>query len=602
MENGDNKLQELLEHRAKSDAMLEKYRRTIDELLDHVQALASRLEALELRSGLASAQGLQVAKVVGAGEAGTPAAIDAQGRVTIQMNWNNNPQLKAVISNDWLTASGGGSQFLPRVGQNVFVAFQEENAELPVVVGYLASSENPLPYPPGDLSSPEPGDTVNSSPTLAAVQKVDSDFPKKANFTDYNPSTDNLAKGVLRSANYGTTASKASEIAFVDELNEEALTVATQGELRQYSKGDHYFRSEGNSINVIDGEYDLAAKKDVYLHIANDYTEHYGGEHKVQANGHWYEWRLQNTQRFLYGDFISVFGGGMEEVFLGQRTDITINIFPPYFEIVLGSKIDIQFAMAVEWFIGPVRQYATNSTLYCVGDRNVVVVGANNRNVVGIQVEKALRHDEREVRRDEGDVQDPALVPAGRVPQVVDGLSFSKVVDLDLFSPAWTGRVETRPGFLRGRCALRPVENVVRPLGMQVPGKLGSESVAPVRPAEVLFTGEDRVISRVAQEVGPGDGVRGKRRGVVPGPDVADVASRHERHAGGHAERRIAVGVLEGDPFSSEPVHVRGPDEGMAVRPAEHGRVLVGHDEQDVRTIGVLRRRCGPSGHLRFCR
>ena len=116
-----------------------------------------------------------------------------------------------------------------------------------------------------------------------------------------------------------------------------------------------------------------------------------------------------------------------------------------------------------------------------------------------IQVEKALRHDEREVRRDEGDVQDPALVPARRFPQVVDGASFSKVVDLDLFSPAWARRVETRPGFLRGRCALRPVDNVVRPLGMQVSGELGSESVEPVRPRRsVVYRRGPRHIPRRA--------------------------------------------------------------------------------------------------------
>ena len=77
----------------------------------------------------------------------------------------------------------------------------------------------------------------------------------------------------------------------------------------------------------------------------------------------------------------------------------------------------------------------------------------------------------------------------------------------------------------------------------------------------------------------------GERCGVIPGTDVMDVLAGHEGHPRGHTERRIAVGIGEGDTIFSESVHVWGLDERVSVGPAIHRCVFVGHDNEE---IGLL--------------
>src|SRR3712207_9506687 len=66
--------------------------------------------------------------------------------------------------------------------------------------------------------------------------------------------------------------------------------------------------------------------------------------------------------------------------------------------------------------------------------------------------------------------------------------------------------------------------------------------------------------------------------------DPVDVFAGHEGGAGGDAERRVAVGVLEEDAPIGEALDVRRPDGGMPERLADERVVLVGHDDQEVRS------------------
>ena len=125
--------------------------------------------------------------------------------------------------------------------------------------------------------------------------------------------------------------------------------------------------------------------------------------------------------------------------------------------------------------------------------------------------------------------------------------------------------------------------------GVQIAGQLCPEAVQLVRAGEMLFTGQDDIVSDGPEPVCPGDSIGGEGGGVIPGASVVDVPPGHEGHAGRGAERRVAVGVLEDDAFGGEAIQVGGPDQGMAIGSAEHRRVLIGHDEQQIGTLG---RRC----------
>ena len=170
----------------------------------------------------------------------------------------------------------------------------------------------------------------------------------------------------------------------------------------------------------------------------------------------------------------------------------------------------------------------------------------------------------------------------GRIAQVIERGGLDLVVHLDLLGGARAGPVQCPPRLRRLLCALGPVEYGMVALGVQIAGQLRPEAVQLVGTVEVLFTGQDDIVPDGSEPVCPGDRVGRKGRGVVPGADVVDVPPGHKGHAGGRTERRVAVGVLEDDAIGGEAIQVGGLNQRMTVGAAEHGRVLIGHDEQQV--------------------
>lgn len=93
-------------------------------------------------------QGLQTAKVVGAsGEIWT----DRYGRIKVQFHWDrdgtndDHSSCWVRVAQSW-AGKNWGSWFLPRIGQEVVVAFLEGDPDAPLVVGSVYNSENMPPY------------------------------------------------------------------------------------------------------------------------------------------------------------------------------------------------------------------------------------------------------------------------------------------------------------------------------------------------------------------------------------------------------------------------------------------------------------------------
>ena len=77
--------------------------------------------------------------------------VDDHGRVRVHFPWDregggneSSPSLRVV--NGW-AGKGFGTQFLPRIGQEVLVAFLGGNPDAPVVVGRAYNRAEPVPYP-----------------------------------------------------------------------------------------------------------------------------------------------------------------------------------------------------------------------------------------------------------------------------------------------------------------------------------------------------------------------------------------------------------------------------------------------------------------------
>ena len=85
------------------------------------------------------------------------------------------------------------------------------------------------------------------------------------------------------------------------------------------------------------------------------------------------------------------------------------------------------------------------------------------------------------------------------------------------------------------------------------------------------------------QRVTPAGDAAGIGHGVVPQPDLVDVAPGGETGACRHADRRRCIGVGEPQSPPGEPVEVRGLGQGMGCAAHRPRLVLVGHDDEEVR-------------------
>ena len=94
-------------------------------------------------------RGPQTAKVVGAG--GDEIMTDEHGRVKVKFHWDRSDTQDDERS-CWMrvsqSAAGGafGSQFIPRVGQEVMVTFLEGNPDRPVVSGVVYNANQTVPH------------------------------------------------------------------------------------------------------------------------------------------------------------------------------------------------------------------------------------------------------------------------------------------------------------------------------------------------------------------------------------------------------------------------------------------------------------------------
>lgn len=109
-----------------------------------------------------TAPGYQTAIVVGPDARAVPSGArelhcDALGRIRVRFHWMEDPAPGTAQASCWLRVAqryagpGVGAQFLPRIGQEVLVAFLEGDIDRPVVVGalYNGRGEGGVPPTPG---------------------------------------------------------------------------------------------------------------------------------------------------------------------------------------------------------------------------------------------------------------------------------------------------------------------------------------------------------------------------------------------------------------------------------------------------------------------
>ena len=239
-------------------------------------------------------QGLQSAVVVG--PPGEEIHTDEFGRVRVQFHWDREGGFDEG-SSCWMRVSQGwaGSGFgmiaLPRVGQEVLVAFLEGNPDHPVVVGRLFNATSPVPY---DLpaNKTKSGWKSDSTPGSGGFNEIMFEDAKGREMV-YVQAERDLEKLVKRNEAIAVGNDRRTSVGAVDESHIGVRYNVTMqpgevggGEGNGASSGPTFFEMVDKRIHLSTGEASitldgpnitLAAKGRIFIHSSDDDVEILGG-------------------------------------------------------------------------------------------------------------------------------------------------------------------------------------------------------------------------------------------------------------------------------------------------------------------------------------
>ncbi len=205
---------------------------------------------------------------------------DKLGRVRVRFPWDRKPdeaqgdQFKRGDNTCWARVSEGwagrnfGSQFLPRVGQEVIVDFIDGDPDRPIITGRVYNADHSttnLPFPGSD-DGPQ---SVNADDLLKSVGLSDRDFRYSGLKTRSVPSRDDAGKPLPERFHL---------LRLNDDRKKEQYLIRSQWRMDVTVRGS-YYDTTGQHRHVSIGGFDSQTQKCVGDHIAkvyHDYDLHVG--------------------------------------------------------------------------------------------------------------------------------------------------------------------------------------------------------------------------------------------------------------------------------------------------------------------------------------
>jgi type VI secretion system secreted protein VgrG len=197
--------------------------------------------------------------------------------VKVQFFWDrvNPPDETAScwnrVSQTWAGA-GWGSTIIPRIGQEVIVAFLEGNPDRPIITGCVYNANNTVPYPLPDNATRS---TIKSNSSLGGGGSNELRFEDKKGSEevmfhaqyDYNKTV--LHNETVTITNDHTTTVQQGKRAVTVSQGDNALTVSTGNNSATISTGnDSLTVSSGNhSITVSAGSSSVTAAQSITLQV-----------------------------------------------------------------------------------------------------------------------------------------------------------------------------------------------------------------------------------------------------------------------------------------------------------------------------------------------
>jgi type VI secretion system secreted protein VgrG len=224
---------------------------------------------LERQTNVPLIRGPQTAKVVG--PSGQEIYTDQYGRVKVQFYWDrvNPPDETAScwirVSQTWAGA-GWGSNIIPRINQEVIVAFLEGNPDRPIITGTVYNANNTVPYPLPDNATRS---TIKSNSSLGGGGSNELRFEDKKGSEevmfhaqyDYNKTVLHNETATI-TQDHTTTVQQGNRSITVSQGNN-STTISTGNDSLTVSSGNH-------SITVSAGSSSVTAAQSITLQVGGN--------------------------------------------------------------------------------------------------------------------------------------------------------------------------------------------------------------------------------------------------------------------------------------------------------------------------------------------
>jgi len=205
--------------------------------------------------------GVQPAIVVG--ESGEEIWVDKYGRVKVQFFWDRAGKKNAQsscwvrVAQPWAGKQWGFVQ-LPRIGQEVLVAFEEGNPDRPIIVGSVYNAEQMPPY------------TLPDNQTQSGIKTRSSKGGGADNFNELRFEDKKGSEEILIHAE--RTLTTEVEVDEVRTIGHDRTTTIERNDSKTIKKGDEFsVIKEGNfGHNLNKGDYQLYLQKGTLLTVLDD--------------------------------------------------------------------------------------------------------------------------------------------------------------------------------------------------------------------------------------------------------------------------------------------------------------------------------------------
>jgi type VI secretion system secreted protein VgrG len=187
-------------------------------------------------------QGIQSAMVVG--KKGEEIDVDELGRVWVRFAWDRRPpkeapSIRVRVAQVWGSA-GYGAYFIPRIGQEVVVAFEDGDPDRPLIVGTVFHQAGPLDLP--------------NDKTVSALK------------TSTSPG-----------------GGGANELRFDDKKDAELITVVAQKDLETTVKNDERRAVQHDQTLSVDNNRTRSVGNDETISVGNNQTQEVGKNQTISV-------------------------------------------------------------------------------------------------------------------------------------------------------------------------------------------------------------------------------------------------------------------------------------------------------------------------------